>query len=484
MLQGNQRPSANEATTEVTPDDVASVLTGFLPFEMFCSRTRETFRHLPEEMLLWFSSRSEQGLRLRLAFATEYLNARMFGKALAVLLPLTEMHARQVSVWVLLAFVWRGLGQHELAKEASDKARARRSDVDLLDQHFSLPTSPTITHSPGPEPEVDNSPKACLEREDLVRVVAERCCEREGTLRDTQVLILIPFYGHPTALSRLLESLKSSLKKNRVITKVVVIDDASPWQRPTPESKDVANSHERFSSFLGQEVRDAAESNGFVWLRNPKRGGFIGSANIGFSLQQQINASPHLLLLNSDCVVPNANWIDRMMLHLKRQERLGSLMPFSNAAEFASLPEPGLHNPLPTPEVIDAMDRAAQSVHDKEVVRCPGAIGFCWLIRNTLVRSLKGLDSKAFHSGYGEDTDFCARASELGFWHGLAADVFVGHEGSASYGQMQKAELVRANARVLAQRYPGLEDIYESWAYTDPLRIWRERVLRAQAVLA
>jgi GT2 family glycosyltransferase len=468
---------------EVYSFNDTSAFKAFLPFEMFCQATQARYGLLPEEMLQWFSPRSEQGLRLRLFFATEYLKARTFGKALAVLLPLTEMHARQVSVWVLLALVWRGLGQHELAEKAAKRARARQPKLDLLDQYFPLPTSPNRPTLIKTEPEIDNSPMACLAREELVRMFAERMRKGEGQASNVQALIVIPFYGHPTVLKRLLESLKCSLKKNRVTTKVVVIDDASPWQRKSPKPKNNLHADERFSDSLSQEVRNFAESSGFIWLRNPRRGGFIGAANLGFNLQQQLNASPHLLLLNSDCVAPNANWLDRMMLHLKRQARLGSLMPFSNAAEFASLPEPGLDNPLPTQEVIDATDRAAQGVHDNELVRCPGAIGFCWLIRNTLVRSLKGLDTKAFQSGYGEDTDFCARASELGFWHGLAADVFVGHEGSASYGQTQKAELVKANARVLAQRYPGLEDIYESWAYTDPLRIWRERILRAQAVL-
>lgn len=71
--------------------------------------------------------------------------------------------------------------------------------------------------------------------------------------------------------------------------------------------------------------------------------------------------------------------------------------------------------------------------------------------------------------------DFSAKATQAGYSHGIATDVYVGHEGSLSYGAA-KSQLVRSNGKVLRQRYPGLKERYEAWCRIDPLKLYRDRI--------
>ena len=58
-----------------------------------------------------------------------------------------------------------------------------------------------------------------------------------------------------------------------------------------------------------------------------------------------------------------------------------------------------------------------------------------------------------YSPGYGEEVDFSLRAAEAGFVNYLVPGVAVHHEGSGSFG-VDRAALIRRNARVVQERYP------------------------------
>src|SRR5262249_29292068 len=77
--------------------------------------------------------------------------------------------------------------------------------------------------------------------------------------------------------------------------------------------------------------------------------------------------------------------------------------------------------------------------------------------------SVKGLSPK----GYGEETDFCQRASHRGWIHLLAGDVFVFHLGETSFGASSEERKAKALA-IMRKRYPAYEQSVARWVGLDP----------------
>ena len=55
-------------------------------------------------------------------------------------------------------------------------------------------------------------------------------------------------------------------------------------------------------------------------------------------------------------------------------------------------------------------------------------------VRRAALTDIGLFDADTFGHGYGEENDFCVRASARGWRHLLACDTFVYHEGSVSFG--------------------------------------------------
>ena len=84
-------------------------------------------------------------------------------------------------------------------------------------------------------------------------------------------------------------------------------------------------------------------------------------------------------------------------------------------------------------------------------------------------------DEEAFGRGYGEENDWCLRASAKGWKHYLCADLYVYHAGGASFGA--EAEKLQASAMaVIASRYPGYERQIAHFIEADPIEPARHAV--------
>ena len=89
-----------------------------------------------------------------------------------------------------------------------------------------------------------------------------------------------------------------------------------------------------------------------------------------------------------------------------------------------------------------------------------------------------GLFDEAFGLGYGEEIDFCLRASARGYLHILDDATFIYHEGSRSFGT-QRAARVRHAHRLIRSRYPGYWPAIADFIARDPLAPARLRVVAA-----
>ena len=98
-------------------------------------------------------------------------------------------------------------------------------------------------------------------------------------------------------------------------------------------------------------------------------------------------------------------------------------------------------------------------------------------IRRAALEDAGYFDEEAFGLGYGEENDWCLRASSKGWKHLLCADLFVYHSGEVSFGE--KARELQGNAlTVIRERYPQYEQTVARFIEQDPIESARYAVDR------
>jgi GT2 family glycosyltransferase/glycosyltransferase involved in cell wall biosynthesis len=245
--------------------------------------------------------------------------------------------------------------------------------------------------------------------------------------------IVVPVYKGLAATKRCLASVLAD--PDRLPGRIVVIDDASPEPALT--------------AWLGK----LAAKRQIVLLRNKKNLGFVASVNRGI---REAGAND-VVLLNSDTEVP-PGWLPRLAAQAYRSPRIASVSPFSNNATICGYPRIAVSE-LPCGRSLKAVDAACRQVNAGRSVDVPTTVGFCMYIRRTAMEDVGLFDEAAFGRGYGEENDFCLRASARGWHHSLACDVFVYHEGGVSFGNETDTRIIEAMNIILA-RYPSyLHDV-------------------------
>ena len=188
----------------------------------------------------------------------------------------------------------------------------------------------------------------------------------------------------------------------------------------------------------------------FRYERNPENLGFVRTCNrAAYELDQTGN---DILLLNSDTQITHGA-LDEMRDVLYLSERHAVVCPRSNDATIATIP---FFQREQSAERDAERTRTVFAAISAELPRyyiAPVAIGFCFLIRRSLIDN-HGLFDEIFGKGYNEENDFCLRLNALGYSSLIANHALVFHIGSTSFGSDQRAALEAANSRVLHARYP------------------------------
>jgi GT2 family glycosyltransferase len=188
------------------------------------------------------------------------------------------------------------------------------------------------------------------------------------------------------------------------------------------------------------------EHPGVVFMQSEHNRGFAGGMNWGADQAQ----GAWLLLVNSDTeFAPRA--LDALKVVLRQApESLAMIGPVTNAA--------GNGQRLWKPDAdraewlrIGADLHAMPSGHLMPAYRCDF---FCIAVRADVWRQLGGLDP-AFGLGYYEDFDFSLRLHKAGWEQAITEDVFVYHQGSASFQATPQARaLMKQNKRLLQAKHP------------------------------
>ena len=228
--------------------------------------------------------------------------------------------------------------------------------------------------------------------------------------------------------------------------RLIVIDDCSPEPELSAWLRQLADRHpERL-----------------CLIRHDSNQGFVRSVNDGLALA----AADDVVLLNSDTEVASG-WLDRLARACLSAEDVGTVTPWSNHATIFSYPAYPAGGEMPAGFDTATLDALCAQWLAGQSVEVPTAHGFCMFIRAECLAATGGFDAAAFGLGYGEENDFCLRASRLGWRHLHALDVYVYHRGSVSFG-LEREQRVQHALAVIRQRYPDYEAEVQRYLQADP----------------
>lgn len=261
--------------------------------------------------------------------------------------------------------------------------------------------------------------------------------------------VIVPVFNAPAETRRCLAALRHTLRKDRA--DVIVIDDAST------------------DAAIPGLLRDSCRPDWHV-ERQAENLGFVGTVNRGM----QLAVDHDVVLLNSD-TVPTEGWLDALRRCAQACPDAASITPWTNNGEIVSLPE--FCRAAPVPDDLERWARACRTV-TPTYPTLPTAVGFCMFLRRACLQAIGDFDAQTFGKGYGEENDWCMRATAAGWTHRLCDDAFVAHQGQASFGPIGLKPDDRSMQRLLGLHPDYLERVM-AFIEADPLRAHRTRVLSA-----
>lgn len=200
-------------------------------------------------------------------------------------------------------------------------------------------------------------------------------------------------------------------------------------------------------------------------LHNEENRGFVVSVNRALG-----RAPGNVVILNADTVV-TAGWLARLAAAAERPGT-ATVTPLTNFGSICTLPASvidafELDGPNPS------IDECAAFIAEHSLRLLPEVItgvGFCMYITRHALDLCGELDEVAFGQGYGEEVDFCLRATQAGLRHVVEDATFVYHRGAVSFGPERAERMARAS-KVLHERYPSFREANSRERARDPLSI-------------
>lgn len=245
------------------------------------------------------------------------------------------------------------------------------------------------------------------------------------------VSVVVPIYRDVKTTKECVDSVLAA--KSNIPYKLILINDCSPEK-------------EMYQYLSSLEKRVELEV-----LTNEVNLGFVGTVNRGMSLYPNTD----VILLNSDTLVAD-HWIDRIFLHLNN--KIGTITPFSNNATICNYPDIEGFSDFKEGESLALFNQAFFLANEGESVEIPTAVGYCMFISRECLNEVGLFDKETFGKGYGEENDFCLRASALGWKHLLAGDVFVYHKGEVSFAA-DSSPGKKAATKILREKYPFYDSL-------------------------
>ncbi len=261
--------------------------------------------------------------------------------------------------------------------------------------------------------------------------------------------IIIPIYN---ALDCLKECIDSLLQTTPTSTRIILIDDAS--------------SDKNVQSWIRQSTGTLPSH--WVWFTNQSNQGFVATVNQGMKF-----SSRDCVILNTDTLLTEG-WLQAISRCALSDDTIASITPFSNNAEICSIPNFCEINPIP--ERLDLLLAALKGSGSARYPTIPTGVGYCMYIRRHALDELGYFDQETFGLGYGEENDFCMRASKAGWRNVLCDDAYVIHHGNKSFSSRNIKPNQAAMERLL-NKHPDYLNIVSQFIKDDPLKLRRQEII-------
>lgn len=254
-------------------------------------------------------------------------------------------------------------------------------------------------------------------------------------------------------------------QKERTVDIVVCVHNALEDVRACLASVLATRNREKHGLILMDDGSDAAtaeflasvsdETPNCDLYRYEVAQGYTRAANRGLAE----STGELVVLLNSDTIVTD-RWVEKLCDAVFTTPGAGIVGPLSNAASRQSIPEykstenQTAINPLPpghTPEDMNAHCEAWTVEHVLPL--SPLVHGFCFGITRDVLDRIGLLDEVNFPRGYGEEDDYCFRATDAGFLLVLATHTYIYHAKSRSYTDDIRIPIAKASSRRLQKLY-------------------------------
>ncbi|MCM3729748.1 glycosyltransferase [Neobacillus cucumis] len=279
---------------------------------------------------------------------------------------------------------------------------------------------------------------------------------KEELFQDIQIDVIIPIYNAYELTKKCIETV---LNQSNITYNLYLINDASSDVRI-------------FSMLENLKAINLPENlNKLVVIHNDTNLGFVQSVNRGLLL-----STNHSIVLNSDTEIP-PDCFRRLIYPILINDTVASVTPFSNSATICSFPVFNEDNPIPYNMSVEEIDYFFSKYSINKGIEIPTAVGFCMVLNRNILNQIGIFDDDVFGKGYGEENDWCLRASNKGYKHILMPNIFVFHKHGASFNGIKddaKKELMTANLKKLLARYPNYNRIVQQFIALDPAKNIRD----------
>lgn len=265
-------------------------------------------------------------------------------------------------------------------------------------------------------------------------------------MKNALVDVIIPVFKQFELVRQCIDSLLAA--DCRTQHTIVVIDDCSG----EPE--------------LSAHLADLAELGAIELHTNRQNLGFTRTVNFGMRLHPDRD----VVLLNSDTIA-YPQWLDRICAAALSAKDIATVNPMTTQFGSHISCYPGLTGKFEEAlEVEDRrLDAIARDVNAGRRIAVHTTVGFCMYISRKALNDIGYFDVENFPVAYGEETDFCYRASKAGWRHLVAGDVFITHLEGRSYGDRKAAMMADMLDRIV-RLHPEVPHHDRQFQDTDPVR--------------
>lgn len=253
--------------------------------------------------------------------------------------------------------------------------------------------------------------------------------------KERRIDIVVCVHNAYSEVKKCLKSIEDTRASENV--KLIIVDDGS--------DSETANYLQKFEATRAWATL----------TRNNSAGGYSRAANKGL----RASTAEFVVLLNSDTVVTDG-WVEKLADAAFSSTDIGIVGPLSSAASHQSIPEhlssktQTAINSLPENMSIDDMSTFCEKWSYSTIFpRVPLVHGFCFGIKRSLIEAIGYFDQKSFPRGYGEENDYCFRATDAGFGMLIATNTYVYHAKSKSYTDAKRQALMTSGSKKLVELY-------------------------------